>query len=108
MWTKTPVDGGLLQQLVLQHSSSNELVADAVLKAAVDLWTAPVSVEHLEYLHLPFPVHVELRHSAVQSHQNTAGLLERTHVAADQLVGDSFCESLERNIRLSQITNTAN
>lgn len=92
---KAPVDGGLLQQLVVQHSSLNKLVADAILKAAVDLWTTPVSVEHLEYLHLPFPVHIELRHSAVQSHQNTAGLLERTHVAADQLVGDPFCESLE-------------
>lgn len=92
-----PVDGWLPQQLVVQHRSSNELVADAVLKAAVDLWTAAMGVEHLEYLHLPLPVHVQLRHSAVQPHQNTAGILQRTHVAADQLVGDALCEGLEPN-----------
>lgn len=90
-----PVDGGLPEQLIIQHCSSNKLVADAVLEAAVDLWTAAVGVEDLEHLHLPVPVHIELRHSAVQSHQNTTRLLQRAHVAADQLVGDALCESLE-------------
>ena len=89
-----PVDGRLPEQLVLQHGPSDKLVADAVLEAAVDLRTAAVGVEDLEHLHLPAPVHVELRHSAVQSHQNAAGLLEGAQVAADQLVGDALCERL--------------
>lgn len=90
-----PVDGGLPQQLVFQHRPSHKLVADAVLEAAVDLRAAAVAVEHLQHLHLAVPVHVELRHLAVQTHQDAAGLLEGGHVAADQLVGDPFCERLE-------------
>lgn len=54
-----------------------------------------MSVEDLEHFHLPVPVHVELGHSAVQTHQNATRLLERAHVAANQLVGDSVCECLE-------------
>lgn len=93
MW---PVDGGLPEQPVIQHRSSDKLVADAVLEAAVDLWTAAMGMKNLEHLHLLVPVHVELRHSAIQSHQDTTGLLHRAHVAADQLVGEAFCESLDQ------------
>lgn len=95
LFRPSPVDGGLPQQLVVQHRSSDKLVADAVLEAAVDLGTTAVGVEHLEHLHLPVTVHVELCHFAVQTHQNTTGLLERRHIAADQLVGDAFREFLE-------------
>lgn len=91
-----PVDGGLQQQLVLQHGSSHKLVADAVLEAAENLRPAAVGVQDLKHLQLPVPVHKELRHLAVQTHQNAAGLLERRHEAAHQLVGDALCEPLER------------
>lgn len=52
-------------------------------------------MEELKYLQLPFPVDVEFCHPAVQPHKNTTRILERTDEAADQLVGDSFCELLE-------------
>lgn len=84
-----------MEQLIVQDCSPNKLIADSVLKAAVDLWAAAVSVEELKYLQLPFPVDVEFRHPAVQPHKNTTRVLERTDEAADQLVGDSFCELLE-------------
>lgn len=90
-----PVDGGLPEQLIIQHRSSNKLIADAILEAAVDLRTTAVGMEDLEHLHLAVPVHEELCHFAVQTHQNTTRLLERAHVATNQLVGDSFCECLE-------------
>ena len=54
-----------------------------------------MGMEDLEHLHLPVPVHEELCHFAVQTHQNTTRLLERAHVATNQPVGDSFCECLE-------------
>ena len=100
-----PVDGGLPQQLIIQHRPSDKLVADAVLEAAVDLWTTPMGVEDLEHFHLSVPVHIQLRHFAVQSHQNTTGLLEGGYIAADQLVGDSFCERLwkERKIKIGTL-----
>lgn len=84
-----------MEQLIIQDCSPNKLIADSVLKAAVDLWAKAVSVEELKYLQLPFPVDVEFRHPAVQPHKNTTRVLERTDEAADQLVGDSFCELLE-------------
>lgn len=84
-----------MEELILQHCSSNKLIADAILEAAVDLRTTAVSMEDLEHLHLPVPVQVKLRHSSVQSHQNTARLLERANITAKQLVGDAFCECLE-------------
>lgn len=95
LFWQRPVDGGLPEQLIIQHCSSDKPVADAILEAAVDLWTAAVGVEDLKHLHLPVPVHKELRPSAVQSHQDTARLQERAHVAANQLVGDAACECLE-------------
>lgn len=84
-----------MEQLIIQDRSLNKLVADSILKAAVDLWATAVSVEELKYLQLPFPVDVEFRHPAIQPHKNTTRILERTDEAADQLVGDSFCELLE-------------
>lgn len=84
-----------MEELIVQDCSPHKLVANAVLEAAVDLGAAAVGVENLEHLYLPVPVHIELRHSAVQSHQNAARLLERAHEAAYQLVGDAFCECLK-------------
>lgn len=92
-----PVDGGLLEQLIIQNCSLHILIADSILKSAIDLRTTPMSMEDLEHLNFADPVHKELCHSAVQSHQNTTRLLERTHIAADQMIGDSFCECLELN-----------
>lgn len=63
-----PVDGGLPEQLVIQHRSSKKLVADAIPEAAVDLRTTAMGVKDLEHLHLLVPIHVELRHFAIQSH----------------------------------------
>lgn len=84
-----------MEQLIIQHCSSDKLVADAILEAAVDLRTTPMGMEDLKHLHLPVPVHKELRHSAVPSHKDTTRLLERAHVAANQLVGDALRECLE-------------
>lgn len=92
-----PVDGRLSDYLVIQRCSLNEFVADAILKTTVDLRTTSMSMEELEHLHLLVSVQVEFRHLAIQSHQNTTGFLERTHIATKQLVGESFCEGLERN-----------
>lgn len=52
-------------------------------------------VEHLQHLHLPVPADVKVRHPAIDSYQDTAGLLKRADEAADELVGDAFCECLK-------------
>lgn len=88
----SPVDGRLSDQRGIQNGPWNKLVADAVLKGAVDLWTTAVRMEQLDHLHLSLPVHVELRHSAVESHEDAAAVL---HEAADQLIGQPFSESLK-------------
>lgn len=91
----SPVDGRLADQRVVQDGSWNKLVADAVLEGAVDLRPTSVGVEQLEHLHLSLPVHVQLRHAAVDPHQDAAAVLRDPQEAADQLVGQPFREGLE-------------
>lgn len=63
-----PVNGGLWQKLIVEHRSSNKLVADSILEGAVDLWTTAVAVEHLEHFYFPDAVHIELGPSTIDSH----------------------------------------
>lgn len=89
-----PVNGGLVEQLIIQHCPLNKLITDAILEAAVDLWATAVGVKDLEHLHLSFPVHIEVSHSAIEPYQNTTRLLQRAYIAANQLVGNALCEYL--------------
>lgn len=52
-------------------------------------------MEELKHLHLSLPVHVELRQPAEESHKDAVVVLQGAHEAADQLIGQPFCESLE-------------
>lgn len=91
----SPVDGRLADERVIQNASWNKLVADAVLEGTVDLWATSVRMEELKHLHLSLPVHVELRQPAEESHEDAAVVLQGPHEAADQLIGQPFCERLE-------------
>lgn len=84
-----------MESHVFQNLPLNKLVADSILEAAVDLGATVVTVEQFKNLQLTFPVDEELRHPAVEPHQNHTGVLQRPHEAADQLVGDAICELLE-------------
>lgn len=51
-------------------------------------------MKELEHLNLSFSVHIEFRHSAIESHQNATVFLQGTHEAPNQLIGQPFCKSL--------------
>lgn len=84
-----------MESQVFQNLPLNKLVADSILEAAVDLGPTAMTVEQLKNLQLTFPVNEELRHPAIKPHQNHTRVLQGPHKAANQLVGDSFCEPLE-------------
>lgn len=72
-----------MESQVVQNLPLNKLVADSILEAAVNLRTAAVTVEQLKNLQLTFPVDKELRHPAVEPHQNHARVLQGPHEAAN-------------------------
>lgn len=82
--------------LRLQRSSLQEFVAEAVVEGAVKAGGTSVRVQHSKALHLVFPVDQQLRFVAVNPDQDHV-LHHRTHVAAEELVGDSIREKLKEN-----------
>lgn len=80
--------------LGLQSHALQELVTEAVVEGAVEAWGAPVGLEHPEALHLILTVHKQLCLIAIDPHQDYV-LQGPAHIAANQLVGDAVCESLQ-------------
>lgn len=72
-----------MESQVIQNLPLNKLVADSILEAAVDLRTTAVTVKQLKNLQLTFPVYEELRHPAIEPHQNHTRVLQGPHEAAD-------------------------
>lgn len=90
-----------MESQVVQNLPLNKLVTNSILEAAVDLRTTAVAVEQLKNLQLTFSVHKEFCHPAIEPHQNHTRVLQGPHEAADQLVGDSFCEPLETKSQIN-------
>lgn len=93
-----PENGGVADVLRLQGHALQELIAQAVVKGAVETRGAPVRLQHSEALHLIVSVYEQLRFVAVDTHQHHV-LQGPTHVAANQLVGDAIGESLVKTER---------
>lgn len=91
----SPENGGVANVLGLQGHALQELIAEAVVKGAVETWGAAVRLQHSKALHLVVTVYEKLCFVAVDTHQHHV-LQCPTHVAANQLVGDAICESLPK------------
>lgn len=96
----SPENGGAADVLGLQGHALQELIAEAVVKGAVETWGATVRLQHSKALHLVVTVYKKLRFVAVDTHQHHV-LQRPTHIAANKLVGDAVCESLpkQREVR---------
>lgn len=81
--------------LGLQRHALQELIAEAVVKGAVETWGAVMCLQDSKALHLVVTVYEKLRLVTVDTHQHHV-LQCPTHVAANQLVGDAVCESLPK------------
>lgn len=91
----SPENGGVTDVLGLQSHALQELIAEAVVKGAVETRGAAVRMQHLKALHLIVTVYEKLCFVAVDTHEHHV-LLRPTLVAANQLVGDAISESLPK------------